>query len=64
MFKRKLRPGPKPRPARELRRFQLNIPINAAERKALIEAAGTERITVWARGILLDAAKRRGTWKG
>jgi len=55
----KIRGRPK-KPKRELRSKPLRIPLNPEERKAIDEAAKQSAMesSTWARGILLDAARR------
>jgi len=55
-----IRPGPKPKPPHEIRNaFTLQIPLNEAEEKAIRTAAKGEPIAVWARAVLLAAAKAK-----
>lgn len=55
----KIRGRPK-KPKRELRSKPLRILLNPEERKAIDEAAKQSAMesSTWARGILLDAARR------
>ena len=51
--------GRPPKPAEERRTAQLLLKTTPAERELIDAAAGAEPVTVWAREVLLRAARRR-----
>jgi hypothetical protein len=58
MDMKRLKPGPKPLAARDKRSLRVQVPVNAAEYAAARRAAGKASVAVWARGVLMEAAKK------
>lgn len=51
------KPGPAFLPKSLKRSWRLQVPLNRAERAAVTKAAGGRDLAVWARGVLLEAAR-------
>jgi len=52
------KPGRKPKPATKLRSARLEIRLTAAERRALVAAAGSVELSRWVREVALVKARR------
>jgi hypothetical protein len=52
-------PGRPPKKPEDRRSNRLVIKLTEGERELLADAANPDAVTVWARGVLLRAAKRR-----
>ena len=58
MRMKRMKPGPRPMTAKEKRSLRVQVPVNIAEYNAVRRAAGNASIGSWARGVLMDAAKK------
>jgi hypothetical protein len=57
MARTKKRTGPAPWPAKLVRSLRVHVPVNEAEHKAIVKAAGGKDVAAWSRRVLLEAAK-------